>query len=112
MTKNELADLSLADLRDRLISRIENRDATDDLDLLDVLRYFESLPISSYSSESAAGVLHLSRNFSSQAQPAETFQAASLGAQMAIAVGDNRCCAKQEGCALGELERFSEATIA
>ena len=115
MKKYELADLSLAELRDRLISRIENRDVTGDLDLLDVLRYYESLPVSSYSSESAVGVLHLSRNFSSAAQPAEMFQAASLGAQMASAVGDRPLLSRarnKEGFALAQLGRFSEATIA
>ncbi len=115
MKKNELADLSLAELRDRLISRVENRDATDDLDLSEVLHYFASLPVSSYSSDGAAGVLHLARNFSSATQPAEMLQAASLGAQMAMAVGDRPllCRARnKEGFALAQLGRFSEATIA
>ena len=115
MKKTELADVSLAELRDRLISRIETRDTTDDLDLSEVLRYYASLPASSYSSESAAGVLHLSRNFSSAAQQAEMFQAASLGARMAIAVGDQPLLSRarnKEGFALAQLGRFSEATIA
>ena len=115
MKKNELADLSLAELRDRLISRVENRDAADDLDLSEVLRHFASLPESSYSSDGAAGLVHLARNFSSAAQPAEMFQAASLGAQMAMAVGDRPLLSRarnKEGFALAQLGRFSEATIA
>src|SRR4029453_3866038 len=106
MKENDLADLSPAELRDRLISRIENRDATDELDLLEVLHHYESLPVSSYSSESAAGVLHLSRNFSSAAQPAEMVQAASLGARMAIAVGDRPLLSRarnKQGFALAQL---------
>lgn len=115
MKTNELADFSLAELRDRLVSRIENRDATDDLDLSEVLRYYASLPASSYSSDGAAGLVHLARNFSSAAQPAEMFQAASLGARMAIAVGDRPLLSRarnKEGFALAQLGRFSEATIA
>lgn len=115
MKKNELADLSLAELRDRLISRIEIRDPTDDLVLSEVLRHFASLPASSYSSDGAAGLIHLARNFSSEAQPAQMLQAASLGAQMAVAVGDQPllCRARnKEGFALAQLGRLSEATIA
>ena len=43
MTQEELASLSFAELRDRLQARAEDLGSTEDIDLMDVLRYLRAL---------------------------------------------------------------------
>ena len=85
MKVDELASLSLAELRDRLMARIEKGDEGDSLDLQQILRYYIALPVGSYTSDGADGLIQLARNFSFATQPADMLEAASLASRMAIA---------------------------
>lgn len=114
MKPDDLASLSLAELRDRLIARIEKGDNSDGLDLQEILRYYIALPAGSYTSDGADGLIQLARNFSFATQPADMLEAASLASRMAIAAGDRLllCRARnKEGFALAQLGRSREAAI-
>lgn len=114
MTQYHLADLSFAELRDRLMSRVDNGDNAD-IDLVEVLRYFTALPVGSYTSDSADGLIQLARNFSFAAQPVEMLQAASLASRMALAADARPLHSRarnKEGFALAQMGRVAEATVA
>ncbi len=115
MTTSELAKLSFAQLRDRLRTHTEELNQTDDLDLVQALRYLTTLRESEHTPDSIDALIQLARNFFFSAQPQEALQAASVAARLA-SIFDQQllvCEARGiEGLALSDLGRFTEATIA
>ncbi len=115
MTQDELASLSLAGLRDRLKARADELDNTDDIDLVEVLRYLTTLPDHAHTSDSIDALIRLARNFFFAAQPVEALQAASLASRLASALEQELllCQARGvEGLAFSDLGRFTESTMA
>ena len=60
MTRDQLACLSHADLRDKLKARAEDRSLVDDLEPQEVLAHLMSLPINVHTADSGDGLLYLS----------------------------------------------------
>lgn len=115
MTQDELASLSFAGLRDRLKVRADEFDYTDDIDLMEVLRYLTTLPDHAHTPDSVDALTRLARNFFYAARPVETLQAASLASRLAIALEQKLllCEARGiEGLAFSDLGKFTESTVA
>ncbi|MGZ9074992.1 MAG: HD domain-containing phosphohydrolase [Burkholderiaceae bacterium] len=115
MTQAQLANLSLAELRDRLQARADVPTHGDDLDPLEVLHYFVALPASSHTADSILALIHLTRITAITAQPAVGQQSASLASRIAIAANNQPLLSRarnKEGYTLVKLGRFAEATIA
>ena len=115
MSRDQLARLSHADLRDELKARVDDRNVTDDLDPVEVLRYFLSLPINVHTVESAEGVMHLSIIFNFVGRQEEALESALLASRIASAVDDLLLLARARndaGMSLARLGRLAEAAIA
>ena len=84
MTQDELASLPFAELRDRLQARAEALGNTEDIDLVEVVRYLTTLADHAHTPDSVDALFHLSRNFYHASRPAQTIQAASLASRLAI----------------------------
>ncbi len=115
MSKNELARLSHAELRDRLKAIADDPNGTDDLDPIAVFDYFMALPGSAHTRDSVLALIQLARATAGTAQTHLGLRAASLATRMAIAMGDRGLLGRarnKEGYALAKLGRFGEATKA
>lgn len=110
-----IADLSFADLRDRLKARAERGKSADDLNPNEVLRYLASLPISEHTATSADGLLHLSTVFGFGGQQEDALESARLAVRIAIASNDRLLLSRarnSEGVYLVRLGRLTDAAIA
>ncbi len=115
MANHALADLSFAELRDRLKARAEDLGNADDIDLVGVLHYLTTLAHDAQTPDSVDALFHLSRNFFAASQPARTIEAASFASRLAIALGQRDLLCKVrgvEGVALCDLGRFVESAAA
>jgi putative two-component system response regulator len=115
MTQDELASLSFAELRDRLQARAEALRNTEDIDLVEVMRYLTTLADHAHTPDSVDALFHLSRNFYHASRPAQTIQAAALASRLAIALEQQQLLCKargMEGIALCDLGRFAESAAA
>ena len=63
MTRDELASLSFAELRDRLKARIDRVGYVDDIDWSDALSYLTSLPDHEHTEDSGNALIELGRNY-------------------------------------------------
>jgi putative two-component system response regulator len=115
MTQDELASLSFAELRDRLQARAETLGHTEDIDLMEVMRYLTTLEDHAHTPDSVDALFHLSRNFFLASLPAQTNQAASLASQLAIALEQKQLLCKARGMeamSLCDLGKFAESAAA
>lgn len=112
--QDELAGVSFADLRDRLKARTDELEHTDEIDLMEALRYLVTLADDAHTPDSVDALIQLARNFFFAGQPEEALQAASVASRLASLL-DQRlslCEARGvEGLALSDLGRFTEATV-
>ena len=110
-----LASLSFEELLERVKTRENHPDKSEDIDIDGTMRYLVALPISAHTADSVDVLVRLGRIFYVSAQPAEALHAASHAARVAVALEDKLllCRARRmEGLALIDLGRFAEATVA
>jgi HD-GYP domain-containing protein (c-di-GMP phosphodiesterase class II) len=115
MTRDELASLSFAELRDRLKARIDQVGYVDDIDWSDALRYLTSLPDHEHTEDSGNALIELGRNYFFSGQPEEALLAGTVAARIAIALENQLllCRARSmQGVTLRDLGRFNEAAVA
>lgn len=115
MTRDDLATLSLADLRERVTAFADDPKNRDDLNPSEVLRYMMALPIGSHTLDSISVLIQLTRIFGPAGQPNEMLQSAVLAGEIATAINDGVLLSRarnKQGIALVKLGRLTEATLA
>jgi len=115
MTRDELASLSFAELRDRLKARIDRVGYVDDIDWSDALSYLTSLPDHEHTEDSGNALIELGRNYFFSGQPEEALLAGTVAARIAISLENQLllCRARSmQGVTLRDLGRFNEAAVA
>ena len=115
MTRIVLASLSFAELRDRLRARAEELHRTHDIDLIEAQRYLMTLATKEHTADSVDALIQLAKNFFLDTQPVEALTALSVASQLATDLGQDLLLYRaraNEGLALSDLGRFSEATVA
>ena len=111
----ELADLSFAELRDRLKARIDQVGYVDDIDWSEALHYLTSLPDDQHTEDSGNALIELGRNFFFSGQQEEALLAGTVAARIATALEHRLllCRARSmQGVTLRDLGRFNESIVA